>query len=96
MIDVLVKLLEVAAAVVAVVGGLYAFWIWWKRHNNEDISTRDREKAAFQLGRLTYLLLILEEGLQQGQIQREELERERKKTLDFLETVLGANIASTI
>jgi hypothetical protein len=48
-----------------------------------EVQLRDRERSAFQLGRLQHLLLILEEGVRQGAVEDCTLRDSRAKIINF-------------
>lgn len=57
---------------------------------------RDMEASAFQLGRLAYLLLILEQGHKQEKISEGELAKTREKTLGYLTEISEGKQAPTL
>lgn len=53
-----------------------------------------RASAAFQLGRLVYLLSVLEAGTDTGHVSRSEIKNVRQKTLGFYSIVFGSDLES--
>ena len=62
----------------------------------QSVRLRDMEASAFQLGRLAFLLLILEQGHKQGMVSEEELAKTREKTLRYLRAMSEGKQAPTL
>ena len=92
MTGLLVIVLEGIAALIDVIRDLYAFVRGRRRREKarqSDVTERLREqameRASFQLGRLVFLLAILEIEVRKQQVTEADFLEIRKKTLEYLE-----------